>query len=70
MAWVAKDLKDHPLSMPLPGAGMPPTKSGCPQLHPTWSSALPGMGHPQLLWQSVPVSSHPHSKEFLPNNLI
>ena len=27
----------------------------------------PWMGHPQLLWQPVPVPHHPLSKEFLPN---
>ena len=41
--------------------------AGCPGPHLTWPWMPPGMGHPQLLWQPVPVPHHPLSKEFLPN---
>ena len=33
MAWVGKDLKDHPT--PVLYAGLPTTKSGSPRPHPT-----------------------------------
>jgi len=32
----------------------PPTRSGCPEPHPTWPGTPPGMGHPQL-WAAVPA---------------
>jgi len=31
MAWVENDLKDHLVSTPLPWAGLPTTRPGCPQ---------------------------------------
>jgi len=35
MAWVEKDLKDHLVSTPLPQAGSPTTRPGCPEPHPS-----------------------------------
>lgn len=34
--WVGKDLKDLLVPTPLLQAGISPTRSGCPWLHPTW----------------------------------
>jgi len=34
MAWVEKVLEDHLVSSPLPWAGRPTTRLGCPELHP------------------------------------
>ena len=51
----------------LPALGwLPSTRSGRPGPQP-WPWAPPGMGHPQLSGQPVPVSHHPLSKKFLPN---
>ena len=36
MAWVEKDHNDHLDPTPLPQAGLPTTKPGCPQPHPAW----------------------------------
>ena len=36
MAWVEKDLKDHLVSIPLPRAGLPATRPGCPEPHLAW----------------------------------
>jgi len=36
MARGEKDLKDHPVSTPLPWAGSPATQPGCPKPHPAW----------------------------------
>ena len=35
MVWVGRDLKDHPVQPPAVG-WLPPTRSGCPEPHPTW----------------------------------
>lgn len=43
MAWVERDLRDHSGPTPLPQAGLPSTRSGCPGLHPTWSWTSPWM---------------------------
>ena len=41
--------KDHPVPIPLPLAGLPPTSSGCTGSHPTWPWTSPQMmAHPQL----------------------
>ena len=50
MAWAEKDLKDHLASTPLQWAGLPTTRSGCPEPHPAWPWMPPGMGHPQPPW--------------------
>ena len=36
MAWVEKDYNDHLVSTPVPQAEVPPTRSGCPELHAAW----------------------------------
>jgi len=36
MVWVGKDLKDHLVPTPLPGAGTSSTRPGCSEFHPTW----------------------------------
>jgi len=36
MAWVGRDLKDHAVPSFPPWAGLPPTRPGCPEPHPTW----------------------------------
>ena len=40
MAWIEKDLRDHPVSIPLPQAGLPTTGPGCPDPHPTSVSSV------------------------------
>lgn len=45
MAWVGRDLKDHPVPTLLLCAE---SQIRLPSLHPAWPWALPGMGHPQL----------------------
>ena len=66
MAWVGKDLKAHPVPTHCCGQGCHPAAQAAqgpiqPGLEP------PGMGHPQLLWATVPAPHCPLSKEFLPN---
>ena len=36
MAWVERDLKDHPGATPLPRAGSPSPRPGCPEPHAAW----------------------------------
>jgi len=36
MAWVEKELKDHLVSTPLPWAGLPTTRPGCPEPKCCW----------------------------------
>jgi len=36
MAWVEKDHNDHLVSIPVPQAGSPTTRPGCPEPHPAW----------------------------------
>jgi len=50
MVRVGRDLKDHLVPTPLPWTGTSSTSPRCSELHPTWPWALPGRGHPQLLW--------------------
>jgi len=50
MAGAGMDLKDYPVPVPLPWAGVVPTRLGCLRLHPTWTWTSPGTGYPQLLW--------------------
>jgi len=69
MAWVRRDLKDHPVPVPLLRAVLPTTKSGtssgCPGLHPAWPWAPPGMEYPQLPWAAcVRTSPLPQWKMF------
>jgi len=40
MAWVEKDLKDYLVSTPLPWAGSPTTRPGCPEPHSALTPAL------------------------------
>lgn len=44
-------------SSPLPRAGLPAIRSGCPGSHPTWLCTPPEMGHPQPLWATHPASA-------------
>lgn len=46
VVWVERDLKDHPVPTPLPGAGISSNRSSCPGPQPAWPSTLSGMGHP------------------------
>jgi len=47
MAWVGRDLKDHPA--PTPYQGLVVThQSRLPRAHPTQPWAPPGMGHQQF----------------------
>jgi len=57
MVWVGRDLEDHLVPTPLPGARTPSTRPGCSKPHPTWPSALPGRGHPHVLWASATQTS-------------
>jgi len=44
MAWVGRDLKDHPVSTPLPQTGLPATRIR--QLAPVAHGPIqPGLGH-------------------------
>lgn len=44
MAWVGSNIKDNWYPHTLPWAGLPLTRSGCPELHPTWPQTHPEMG--------------------------
>jgi len=57
MIWVGRDLVGHLVPIPLPWAGTPSTRPGCSKPHPAWPSALPGRGHPQLLWATCASAS-------------
>jgi len=48
MAWVEKDHSDHLVSTPLPRAGLPTTRPGCPEPHPS-SSTDQGKGYVPVL---------------------
>ena len=67
MAWVAKD--HHLISTPLPWAGLPTTRPGCPEPHPALPWLPPGIGHlqPNLSGQPVPVCHYPLSEKLPPN---
>lgn len=47
MVWVGKDHTDLLIPIPLPWAGTSSTRQDFPRPHPTWSSTVPGMEHPQ-----------------------
>jgi len=47
MAWLEKDHNDHLVSTPLLRAGLPTTRPGCPEPHPSWPWMPARMGHPQ-----------------------
>jgi len=68
MAWVENDLKDHLVSTPLPQAGSPTTRPGCPELHPAWPWMHLGMGHPQPPWATC--SSAPPPSEWKTSSSI
>ena len=61
--WLGRGLKDHLVPT---SCHEPPTRSGCPGLHPAWPWAPPGMERPQLLWATVPGPHRSLSKAFLP----
>ena len=54
-------------SHPLLQAGTPPARPGCSKPIQPGLECFPGGGIHNLSGQPVPVSHHPHSKEFLPN---
>jgi len=58
MVWVGKDLNDHLVPTPLPGAGTPSTRPGYSKSHSTWPWTLPGREHPQL-WETYSSASPP-----------
>jgi len=62
MVWVGRDLIDHLVPVPLPGAGTPSTRPGCSKPHPTCQ----GGGSHSFSGQPVPGPHHSHSKEFPP----
>jgi len=45
MVWVARDLKDHLVPIPLQWAETSSTRPGCSKHCSTWPSTLPGRGH-------------------------
>jgi len=57
MAWVEKDHNDHRVSTPLPCAGAPTTRPGCPEPHPAWPWMPPGMAPPQPPWATCSSAS-------------
>jgi len=57
MAWVEKDHSDHWVSTPLPCAGSPATRPGCPEPLPAWPWMPPGMDHPQPPWATCSTVS-------------
>lgn len=67
IVWIGRDLQDH--SVPTPHHGKtPPTRSGCPGLHPTWLKMSRGMGHPQLFRAACAKALPPSVKNcFIPN---
>lgn len=69
MACVGRDIRAHPVPMPLPQAGTPCPRPGCSDHHPTRPWTLPGVGHPQILWTTCSVPHCSHSKELLPHIL-
>jgi len=68
MAWVEKDLKDHPVSTSLPWAGSPTTARQAAQSHvQSGLKCLQGWGIHILVRQPVPVHHHPLSEKLPPN---
>jgi len=66
MAWVEKNHNDHRVSTPLPWAGLPTTRPGCPEPHPAWPSMPPGMGYFSVLEMEDALA---HLKLFGPSPL-
>lgn len=56
MARVGRHLKAHG---PFPP---PSTSPGCSKPHPTWPGTLPGMGQPQLLWETCSEATPPSQR--------
>lgn len=55
MVWAGSDLKDYLVATPLPWAGMPLARQGCPESHLTWPWIRPWMGNSQLRWAMCSV---------------
>lgn len=60
-----RNLNDYLACMPLSWPGTPFTRKGCSKSHHTCPSTPLGMGHPQVPWQSVPVSPHPLKEDVI-----
>jgi len=56
MAWVEKDIKDHLVSTPLPRAGSPTTRPGCPEPLFSLSQCLLELIGKVMKRKSVPLS--------------
>lgn len=62
VVWVERHLRDHPVPILPPWAGMPPARSGWSGPHPTWPWTLPGTGIHSFSEQLIPTVSLPNSK--------
>ena len=54
---------------PLLCSGSPTTRPGCPEPHPAWPWAPPGMGHPQPPWAACSSASPPSVWKKIPPNI-
>jgi len=50
-------------SNPLPCAGLPTSRPGCPEPHPAWPWMPQGIGHPQPPWATCSLRHHPLSEK-------
>lgn len=67
MVCTGKNLKDNLVPNLVPWTGMPFTRPGYSDPHPTWPWTFPGMGQSWPLWATCASFHHPLSEEFLPN---
>ena len=67
MAWVEKDHNDHLISTPLLWAGLPTTRTDCPEPQLPCLVFLQGWGIHSLLGQPVPLCHHPLCEKIPPN---
>jgi len=49
MAWFGRNLKDHRAPTSLPWTGLPPTRSGCQEPHPTMNTPRDGASRASLV---------------------
>ena len=56
MAWIGRDLKDHPIPIPLPWIGLPPARPGCSVLH-TASRDAPSIAFVDSMFQCLTTFS-------------
>lgn len=65
MVWTGRNVKDHPVPIPLSWAGTPSTR---PVVTSAFNLALhQGWDNNNFSEQSVAVSQHPHNKKKFPN---